>query len=82
MKKFICRKVADIQHAAFPENKLFRRNFFQELGTLLWNKYLKEHVWRAGSVSRDLIQSQKTDERWKTKKVIEAKTIKVLKECL
>ena len=41
--------------------------FFQEFCLLLWNKYLKEHFWMAGSVSGDLMQSQRTNGRWKTK---------------
>ena len=41
--------------------------FFQEFCLLSWNKYLKGHFWLAGSASRDLMKSQRTDERWKTK---------------
>ena len=49
-----------------------------------WNNYFKEVFRMAGSLSRGLMLFSVTKNRWKIKKkkVIEAKTVKILKECL
>ena len=65
-EKCICRDVANISCKA-SEKWPLSRIFFREFCLLFWNKYLKEHFWMAGFVSRDLMQWCKTDEKWKAK---------------